>query len=152
MMDMFRPTVCEKGIVSVLSHGYPVIYPRSQSKFHFPYLCDSLTDAEGWIVIQRRSTGNVDFHRNWVDYRTGFGYLGGDFWLGNDNIFVITRTGTYELRVDLRYKGKLAFAHYSQFYVSDEFSKFTLGILFWDGRELHEVSQQLGVLHIRQRQ
>ena len=129
MIDLLRPKVCEKGMVAVLSHvsyPYPVIYPSSESKFQFPYLCDSLTDAGGWIVIQRRSTGNVNFHRNWVDYRNGFGYFHDDFWLGNDNIFAITRTGTYELRVDLRYKGKSAFAQYSHFSISSELSKFTL--------------------------
>ena len=136
MMDIFRPTVCEKGMVPFFSHGsfpYPLIYPSTQSKFKFPYLCDSLTDAGGWIVIQRRSTGNVDFHRNWVDYRNGFGHLDGDFWLGNSKIHGITRTGTYELRVDLRYKGKSAFAHYSHFSVSDELSKFTLRVGKYSG-------------------
>ncbi|KAK3722836.1 hypothetical protein RRG08_040219 [Elysia crispata] len=62
MMDLFRPKVCEKEIVAVLSHvsyPYPVINQSSESKFQFPHLCDSLTDAGGWIVIQRRSTGNV---------------------------------------------------------------------------------------------
>ena len=121
---------------SFFTHGsfpYPLIYPSTQSKFQFPYLCDSLTDAGGWIVIQRRSTGNVDFHRNWVDYRNGFGHLDGDFWLGNDNIHAITRTGIYELRVDLRYKGKSAFARYSHFSVSDELSKFTLRVGVYSG-------------------
>ena len=136
MMDIFRPTVCEKGMVPFFSHGsfpYPLIYPSTQSKFHFPYLCDSLTDAGGWIVIQRRSTGNVDFHRNWVDYRNGFGHLDGDFWLGNDNIHAITLDGTYELRVDLRYKGKSAFARYSKFSISNELSKFTLRVGKYSG-------------------
>ena len=136
MMDILRSTVCEKGMVPFFSYSsfpYPVIYPSRQSKFQFPYLCDPLTDAGGWIVIQRRSTGNVDFHRNWVDYKTGFGYFGDDFWLGNDNIHAITRTGTYELRVDLRYKGKSAFAHYSNFSVSDELSKYTLRVGNYSG-------------------
>ena len=87
----------------------------------------------GWIVIQRRSTGNIDFHRNCVDYRDGFGYLDGDFWLINDNIHAISLTGTYELRVDLRYKGKSAFTHYRHFSVSDEFNKYTLRVGNYSG-------------------
>ena len=136
MVDIFRPKVCEKGMVSVLSQGsfpYPVIYPSSQGIFRFPYLCDPVTDAGGWIVIQRRTTGSVDFHRNWADYRAGFGYLDDDFWLGNNNIHAITRTGTYELRVDLRYKGKSAFAHYSKFSVSDEMGIYTLRLGTYSG-------------------
>ncbi|KAK3748883.1 hypothetical protein RRG08_022686 [Elysia crispata] len=136
IMDIFRSTVCEKGMVPFFSQSsfpYPVIYPSGQSKFQFPYLCDPVTDAGGWIIIQRRSTGKIDFHRNWVDYRTGFGYFDDDFWLGNDNIHAITRTGIYELRVDLRYKGKSAFARYSHFSVSDELSKFTLRVGVYSG-------------------
>ena len=82
MMDLFRPKVCDKEMVAALSHvpyPYPVNYPSSESKFQFLYLCDSLTDAGGWIFIQRRSTGKVIFHRNWVDYRNGFGYFDDDF-------------------------------------------------------------------------
>ncbi|KAK3717927.1 hypothetical protein RRG08_009354 [Elysia crispata] len=136
MMDIFRPTVCKKGMIPFFSQGsfpYPVIYQNGQSKFQFPYLCDPVTDAGGWIIIQRRSTGKIDFHRNWVDYRTGFGFFDDDFWLGNDNIHAITRTGIYELRVDLRYKGKSAFARYSHFSVSDELSKYTLRVGVYSG-------------------
>ena len=40
-------------------------------------------------VFQRRFSGDVNFSRNWDEYKQGFGYLDGDFWLGELMLFVI---------------------------------------------------------------
>ena len=38
--------------------------------------------TSGWTVIQKRLDGSVDFHRYWNDYRNGFGYSNGEYWIG----------------------------------------------------------------------
>ena len=62
--------------------------------------CDmSVTSDKGWIVIQRRVNGSVDFDRNRHDYKYGFGQLDENFWLGLENIKRIIDSGSngYEL-------------------------------------------------------
>ena len=42
--------------------------------------CDTTNGGGGWLVVQRRQDGSVDFNRNWVEYEDGFGKLTGEFW------------------------------------------------------------------------
>ncbi|RUS72391.1 hypothetical protein EGW08_019851 [Elysia chlorotica] len=112
---------------------HPVIYRSAFLDVDFPFLCDTITDGGGWIVIQRRSTGKEDFYRTWADYKAGFGTLDDDFWLGNDNIHSITSTGRYELRVDLKYNGQSVFAHYDEFSIANEDKNYALKIGSYDG-------------------
>ena len=84
--------------------------------------CDMDTDGGGWMVIQRRQDGSVDFYRSWNDYRVGFGNLSGEFWLGNDNLRTLTEsTGTWQLRIDLEDgQGNKVWADYAMFQITGE--------------------------------
>ena len=62
---------------------------------HITVFCDMSLDSEndGWTVIQRRvapSTSANDYvgawNKSWYQYKTGFGDLHGNFWLGLHNI------------------------------------------------------------------
>ncbi|GFS13472.1 fibrinogen related protein 12.1 [Elysia marginata] len=111
------------------STPYPVMCRSNILGLKTPILCDTLTDNGGWIVIQRRSTGDVDFYRDWASYTEGFGKLDTDLWLGLENIHAITSSGKYELRVDLKYKGQSKYAVYGNFSLAgeDENYKITVG-------------------------
>ncbi|KAK3787345.1 hypothetical protein RRG08_065346 [Elysia crispata] len=123
---------CEKGMDQVEGNRV-VIQLSGKSGLGVPYLCDSATDGGGWIIIQRRSSGTLNFYRKWQEYKDGFGNLTSDFWLGNKYIHDLTSRGKYELRVDLKYKDKTAFAHYSSFFIEDESKKYRLGLSGYDG-------------------
>ncbi|GFS02708.1 fibrinogen-related protein 3-2 [Elysia marginata] len=79
-------------------------------------------------LVQRRSTGNIDFNRLWDDYKTGFGSFYDDFWLGNDKLHAITSNGSYELEVTMKFKGKKAYARYADFAVGNETENYKLSI------------------------
>ncbi|KAM4696030.1 ficolin-1-like [Rhinophrynus dorsalis] len=108
----------------VLSDWY-TIYPDGAQPLKV--LCDMHTDGGGWIVFQRRWDGSVDFYRDWKAYKTGFGSRLNEFWLGNDNIHLLTSSGTWELRVDLQdFENTKHFAKYTSFKLMGESEKFQL--------------------------
>jgi len=57
--------------------------------------CDQTGNGGGWTVIQRRMDGSENFFRNWQWYKRGFGKLQREFWLGNENIHLLTAQAIY---------------------------------------------------------
>lgn len=49
-------------------------------------------------VIQQRFDGSVDFYRNWVDYKAGFGSIDSEFWLGMFH-FIRTRKSVQTIEI-----------------------------------------------------
>ncbi|KAI8747835.1 BgiBFREP21.3 [Biomphalaria glabrata] len=104
-------------------------------------MCDTKTDGGGWIIFQRRINGKVDFYRGWKEYSDGFGdYNIGEFYLGNENIFSLTSTGQYDLRIDLEFNNKKYFAQYENFKVFSETEKYTLKIGNYSGNAEDDLS------------
>ena len=66
---------------------------------------------------------NTSFNRNWEDYRTGFGNLTGEFWLGNDNIHRLAATPV-SFRVEFHKVGNKLFAKYENFVVAGADDKY----------------------------
>ncbi|XP_075162636.1 uncharacterized protein LOC142235268 [Haematobia irritans] len=58
----------------------------------FTVPCENIIDGGGWIIIQRRINGSVDFYRGWSEYKSGFGNLDGEFWIGLDKLHALTAT------------------------------------------------------------
>ena len=93
--------------------------------------CDMETDGGGWIVFQKRQDGSVDFYRNWTEYKSGFGDLSDEFWIGNDILRNLTGSGQWQLRVDMEdWENQTAWSAYGQFAVS--YDNYTLHVGSYD--------------------
>ena len=103
-------------------------------KGSFNVYCDMRTDGGGWTVFQRRQDGSVDFYRGWNDYKSGFGQLTAEFWLGNDKIHRLTAARPSSLRVELEdWNGVRVFAKYGKFKIGDEQVKYRLEVGSYSG-------------------
>ncbi|XP_058237079.1 microfibril-associated glycoprotein 4-like isoform X1 [Hemibagrus wyckioides] len=104
--------------------GVYTIYPTANTPVQV--YCDmgclgSLPADGNWTVFQRRMDGSVNFYRPWEHYKEGFGNKNGEYWLGLENIYQLTRKKKHELKVDLQdFDGTLVYARYSSFSVESE--------------------------------
>ncbi|MEQ2286887.1 hypothetical protein AMECASPLE_007002 [Ameca splendens] len=101
----------------------------------FPVFCDMELDGGGWTLLQRRQDGSVSFNRTWVEYQAGFGVLdGGEFWLGNNKMHLLTRDRDMVLRVELEdFDGLTEHAQYEHFRVASERLRYRLTVGGYSG-------------------
>lgn len=114
--------------------GVYTVTPDLRSK-SFPVFCDMDLTGGGWTLLQLRQDGSVSFNRTWADYRSGFGQLnGGEFWLGNNLIHLLTRDRDMVLRVELEdFDGLMEYAEYDKFKVASERLRYRLTIGVYSG-------------------
>ncbi|XP_066923021.1 angiopoietin-1-like [Clytia hemisphaerica] len=65
---------------------YWIFYNRNKFKVY----C-GLYSSASWTMIEKRHDGSVNFTRLWQEYKDGFGDLSGEFYLGNENIHLLTK-------------------------------------------------------------
>ena len=92
---------------------------KPDQKEPFEVFCDMRQQGEGGPSY--REEWNVQFNRNWKDYKDGFGTVSerGEFWQGLEKIQRLTGSSRYtQLRIDLvDFEGRTAFANYRSFAV-----------------------------------
>nr|CAI5840892.1 unnamed protein product [Callosobruchus analis] len=88
-------------------------------------------------VIQRRDDFGFpreNFNRDWNDYKNGFGDPAKEFWLGNENIYMLTNNEEYSLRVELEdFEGNKRYAQYAHFKIYSEADYYKLEIDGYEG-------------------
>ena len=96
--------------------------------------CDAVTDGGGWLVVQRRQDGSVNFNRGWVEYEEGFGSLTGELWYGLHPLHCLTNQGQWQLRIDFTFtNGTKSYLSYKSFSVGPANSQYQLSISGFNG-------------------
>nr|XP_033492074.1 tenascin-N-like [Epinephelus lanceolatus] len=109
--------------------GIYTVYINNDRSKPIEAYCDMETDGGGWLVLQRRTSGKLDFMKRWRQYIAGFGNMTDEFWIGLDKIYELTNTPTqYELRFDLGLGTERAYAVYDNFKIAPVKQKFKLTI------------------------
>ena len=96
--------------------------------------CDAVADGGGWLVVQRRQDGSVDFNRGWVEYEEGFGSLTGELWYGLRPLHCLTNQGQWQLHIDFTFtNGTKSYLSYKNFSVGPSNSQYQLSISGFTG-------------------
>nr|AGT29865.1 fibrinogen gamma-like protein [Trachidermus fasciatus] len=112
----------------------------AKSPEQFLVYCEIDSFGRGFTVIQRRRDGSVDFHKDWIQYKNGFGYLSPDdtteFWLGNEKIHLLTANTAMPtvLRIELvDWSGNKRYADYTMFRLGPEVDMYRLTYGYYFG-------------------
>ncbi|XP_068618525.1 angiopoietin-related protein 2 isoform X1 [Battus philenor] len=110
---------------------------RGTTYWFLKVFCEQNVADGGWTVIHRRDDYGIpaeNFNRDWSDYKNGFGDPNKEFWLGNENIYMLTNNDDYMLRVELEdFDGKKRYAQYSHFKIYSEAEYYKLEIDGYEG-------------------
>ena len=113
-LDWRRHGYTKDGVYYINFHGY-----------RRKVFCDMTTEGGGWIVMQKRFDGSVNFNLDWATYKEGFGNVDGEYWLGNEFIHQYTIRFSTTLRVDASgFDGQSNFITLDGFHLQGEVTKY----------------------------
>ncbi|XP_034943222.1 fibrinogen alpha chain isoform X2 [Chelonus insularis] len=128
-VDLFNAGMRESGVY--------YLQIRGTTYWFLKVYCEQEIAEGGWTVIQRRDDfgdPRENFNRDWADYKNGFGDPAREFWLGNENIYMLTNNEDYSLRVELEdFEGNKRYAQYSHFKIYSEGEYYKLEIDGYEG-------------------
>ncbi|KAH8420024.1 hypothetical protein KR009_005020 [Drosophila setifemur] len=95
----------------------------------FYVFCDQEVRDGGWLVVAYRYDGSEEFNRDWLNYKTGFGALDKEFFIGLEKLHRLTSSEDQELLIIMRKDREERFALYNQFGIGSEAEKYPLYVL-----------------------
>lgn len=95
-----------------------------------------MMSINNWIVIQQRVDAGVSFNRSWSDFKSGFGIITTNFWLGLEKMHQLTTSSNkYRLRIEMQSfdQGKWFSAEYDSFSILSESLFYALNVSGYAG-------------------
>ncbi|XP_050086521.1 ryncolin-1-like [Anopheles aquasalis] len=121
-----------KDVPSNVSGVYLIHVNNDSSPFKM--YCEQEKFDGGWIVVQHRFNGSVDFYRNWTEYREGFGELENEFWLGLELVHQLTTARAHEIIFEIEdFSDNYGYARYNEFKIGSESEQYCLTIGKYSG-------------------
>lgn len=97
----------------------------------------------GWTLVQSRYNGSVDFNQNYQTYIDGFGNPDGEFWIGNEALYRLTRDNCSSARIQMvDIYGNAWEANYEDFRVGPASSGYRLSAQGFTGNASDALSYQ----------
>ncbi|XP_037935087.1 angiopoietin-related protein 1-like isoform X2 [Teleopsis dalmanni] len=119
-----NPTNCYEATGNTGKSG---VYTLDIEGKSFLAYCEADINGGGWLVIQRRQDGTVDFNRNWTDYQSGFGNINGEFFFGLNKLHTLTNKTAHELMIVTRlFDSTVLDGKYDYFLVGSETEGYSL--------------------------
>ncbi|XP_049536603.1 fibrinogen-like protein A [Anopheles darlingi] len=96
----------------------------------FRAYCEQQAFDGGWLVVQHRFDGSLEFFRYWSEYRNGFGDVEKEFWLGLEKLHQLTTERPHELIIEIKdFRDYYAYVRHNSFAVGSESEKYRLKAL-----------------------
>jgi hypothetical protein len=98
------------------------------------------TDICTPILIQQNLDGSNFFNRTWAEFKAGFGDPSGNYWLGNEQLYQLTKDNQYKLHFDLQSDatGLWYVAEYSSFTVASEADNYRMNVAGFSGNASYD--------------
>lgn len=93
-----RNLYSNSGIISYPKADIISFLKTEESLFTSSKILDEL-EKDGWIIIQRRVDDSVDFKKYWHEYKTGFGSKDGNYWMGLEDMYELTKNDKWKLKL-----------------------------------------------------
>ena len=101
--------------------------------------------VNNWMVFQQRIDSSTSFNLGWTSYKSGFGLYNGNYWMGLEKVYQMTKSGTCRARFEiLNDLNQWLSMEYGSFYLGSESTSYTIQITGYVGEITNDPMNLIG--------